>query len=136
VEVGILRKFKGDRRRLAVRAARMGADQAARHVIAQHETRVAHAERLENVPLEIGLQGLAAHRLDDLAGKIDADAVLPVRARIEQQRYPQCVILAGDDAGQSGDLDVTAQVAVEDVVTVARRMREQVAERNRRLGIA
>jgi hypothetical protein len=48
----------------------------------------------------------------------------------------QCVILAGDDAGQSGNLDVAAKVRMEDVVTVARRMREQVAERDRRPGIA
>jgi hypothetical protein len=129
LELGIRRRFESDRRGLAVGAARMRADEAGSHVIAQHETRVAHAERLEDVLLKIGFQRLSAHRLDHLAGKIDADAVFPIRAGID-------VILAGQDAGQPCDLHVASEISVEDVVAVAGRMREQVAERDRRLGIA
>jgi hypothetical protein len=75
------------------------------------------------VLLKIGFQGLAGHRLDHLAGKVDADAVFPTRPRIEQQRHAQRTVLVTQDAGKSDDLDVAAKIGVEDVVTLAGRVR-------------
>src|SRR5262245_43731617 len=67
--------------RLAVMAAPFARPQRRRDL----EGRVLHAERLENVLPEMGLERLAADRLDDAADPIDAGAVLPALARIEHQ---------------------------------------------------
>lgn len=65
---------------------------------------------------------MAGHRLNHLAHKIDADAVFPTGAGIEQQRHTQRVVLAAQDAGQPDDLDVPTKIRVEDVVAIAGRM--------------
>jgi hypothetical protein len=51
--------------------------------------RVRHAEGLEQVPLHVLTETLSADRLDRLAGPIDAGAVVPAVAGLEQQRHRQ-----------------------------------------------
>ena len=81
-----------------------------------------HAERLENVLAKIGFYALAGHRLDDLAGKVDADAVFPTRPRIEQQRHAQRAVLVAHDAREPDRFDVAGNIRVEDIVPVTGRV--------------
>src|SRR5213596_1424391 len=61
------------------------------------ERGVLHAERAEDVLLEVPVEPLAAHGLDHLAGPVDADPVLPPVAWIEHQRGRQRGVRAGRD---------------------------------------
>src|ERR1700685_1941246 len=61
-----------------------------------YESRVAHAERIKNVPAEISIQRLAAGVFHQAADPIDAPRILPARPRVEnQQRSWQVLPLFG-----------------------------------------
>ena len=94
---------------------------------------VAHAERVEDVLLHVLPEPLPAHRLDHLAGPVDADAVVPALARIEQERRRQRGVLAARDLRNALRLLVGKDVRVPDFVHVAGGMGQQVAQRHRAL---
>ena len=112
----------------------MHADEPRPHVRRQLEAGAVHAERREEVILQIRIELLAADRLDGLAGPVDVDAVFPALARIERERQGQRLVLARGHAGNAGVLHVLAHAAVPDVVAIAGRVGEQVLERDRPLG--
>src|SRR5262250_2512642 len=60
---------------------------------------VLHAERGEDLVAEVRVERLAADRLDQASGPIDADAVLALVARVEDQRHAQRGDLAGGGRG-------------------------------------
>src|SRR5215831_8877194 len=106
------------------------------HVVAQEKARIVHAKRIEDVPPKIAFQVLPGYRLNHLAYKIDANAVFPIGTRIEQQWHTQGIVLAGQNAREVDELDVAREVGVENVVAIARGMRQQVLERDRDSRIA
>src|SRR5438445_482641 len=81
----------------AAQLACMHAGEATEAVAGQFKAGILHAQRAEQVLLEICLERLAADRFDRLADPIDADAVVPFVAGIECQRRRQSDIQAGDD---------------------------------------
>src|SRR3984957_669971 len=97
---------------------------------AELEARISHAERTEDVFVEIAFEPLAAHLFDHLARKIDIDAVLPAIAGIESQGRFERVVLTGDDSRQVGLLLVSAGIGVPDVVGISRGVRQQLPQRD------
>ena len=82
------------------------------------------------VLLEVLSQPLAARRLHHLAGPVDADAVEPLVARIEEQRCAQRRILAGDDTGDVLGGLIGGDLLAPDLVSEASGVGEQVAQRD------
>ena len=111
----------------------MDARQARLLVGPQDEDRVLHAERREDALAHVTVQRQAAHPLDRLAGPVDVDAVLPLVAGVGDHRHLQGLELAGADAGYVGDLHVALDVLVPQVVAEARRVGQQMAQRDRPL---
>src|SRR6185437_1692399 len=85
-EFRLLRQFEIERLQLAVIAALMDLGEVAAHLRRDLEGGAVHAERLEQMVLEILAELLPAHRLDHLAGPVDVDAVFPALAGIEEKR--------------------------------------------------
>ena len=83
-----------------------------------------------------GAELLAADRLDHLAGPVDADAVLPALAGIEQQRRAQRCTGRSMTPGTPIACLVRDDVGVPDLVAEAGSVREQVAQRDRLAGLA
>ena len=98
---------------------------------ADHETRVVHPERTEDVLLEVRLERLSAQLLDGLSDPIEVDAVLPALTRIEDERRLEGKVLTFDDAWHRRVLLVAAHVLIPDVVREPGRVRQQVAQRDR-----
>ena len=104
--------------------------QARAHARIDFETGAIHAQRLENILGEIVAELHAADGLDHFAGEIDVDTVVPLLAGIGDQWCGERRVLAGDDAGNFIDGFVFAQIGVPQAVTEARRMGEQMAQRD------
>ena len=101
---------------------------------ADQEAGVGHAERREDLLLEIDLQRLVAHGLNRLADPVDIDAVFPAIARIEHQRRVERGILAFADERSSRDLLELRHRLAPDAVGETCRVSEEVAQRDRSLG--
>ena len=80
---------------------------------------------------EIFVERLAARGFDGAADPVGVDPVLPLVARIKQQRQPQRSELAGAGRGRMGGGDVADQLAVQHLVAKARGMGQQVAQGDR-----
>ncbi len=98
------------------------------------EAGVVHAERREDVFAQVHVELLAARRLHRLADEVDIGAVFPARAGIGHNRRLQRGVLAGDDAGRGGLLQIFPDVAVPHVVGEARGVRHEQSQRDRLLG--
>src|SRR5271156_5214848 len=103
---------------------------------AELEARIGHAERPEDVLVEIAFEPLAAYLFDHLASKIDIDAVFPAIARVEIQRCLKRLVLASDDPRQVGVFLVTAGILVPDVVGVSCSVSQQLPQGDGPLGRA
>src|SRR5262249_20009800 len=119
VELRLLGDLEGDRLERAVRAAHVHPGEAAALLGSYDEGGVAHAEGPADVLVQVVLEGPAAHPLDELAGPVDADAVLPALAGVGHQRGGQRHVPALDDTGDAVVRHVAADVAVPDVVREA-----------------
>src|SRR5690242_19787325 len=114
MEFRLLRQLEIDRRERSVRLAGMHADEPRALRGADPEAGVAHAERVEDMALQVAVEPLAARFLHHLAGPVDVDAVLPALARIEDERHRERVVLAGDDPRQVRALLVAVRVRIPD----------------------
>src|SRR4029077_3708837 len=94
---------------------------------AHEKTRVAHAERRENVFPKIDFKRLVADSLHKLTGPIHADPILPTIARIELQRRGECRVSGISNIGHSGNFLVLSKAFTPDRVRKARSMGEQVS---------
>src|SRR6478736_726973 len=97
------------------------------------EPRIRHPERLEDVLAEIRVELLLAHRFNNASDPVDAGAIFPAHAWIEHQRGAGQFGPAGTRHGIEGG-GITAELRVPEPVAEARRVREQVAQRDRALG--
>ncbi len=120
----LLWHFKFDRFQRAVGATRMHRHKPLALRRAEPEACISHAERTEDVLVEIAFEPLAAHLFDHLARKIDIDAIFPAIAGFESQGRLERVVLAGDDSRQVGLFLVAAGILVPDVVGVSRGVRQ------------
>src|SRR5438477_12922928 len=85
----------------------------------QLKRRISHANRPEQMLVEIVAELLSADPLDCLSGPINAGAVVPSITRIEYERKHQCGVLTGNDAGNTLRLHVPAHLSIPDVVNEA-----------------
>src|SRR5262249_10138388 len=133
-ELGLLRKpeLDGSQNTLVVPLVHAGETRALRGP--DLERGVLHAERPEDVILEVAVELLATRRLDHLARPVDVDAVLPLIAGVEHQRRGQRRVRAARDAGRVGGRLVLEDPRLPDLVGEARAVGEQVTERDRTLG--
>jgi hypothetical protein len=98
-----------------------------------HISAVAHAERAEDVVLEVDIDALAASLLDQLPNPIHAHAVFPALVRIADQRCMECREFAGESGRVAGLVDIALHVGVPNVFAEAGCMGEEIAERDRAL---
>ena len=131
VELGVLRQAEFDRRERALIVSLVHAGEPRALGGRELERRVLHAERAEDVVLEIAVELLAAHGLDHLADPVDADPVFPPVTRIEQQGRGQRRVRAGGDARRVGGALVLRDLRPPDLVGEARGVRQEVPERDR-----
>jgi hypothetical protein len=92
---------------------------------------VAHPEGIEDVLADVVVERLAADMLDHLTDPVRADAVFPALARVAGQRNREASFLALVDRGDAGVAMVAEDVGVPDVIREPRRVRQQMAERDR-----
>jgi len=97
----------------------------------QSETGILHADRPEQMLGEVIAERLAAGLFHRLADPVDIDAVIPFLARLENQRQPQCRVLAGADRGDALFLPVAAHLRIPGVVDEAGGVGEQVTQGDR-----
>ena len=98
------------------------------------ERDVLHAERAEDVVLEVAIELEAARGLDHLPDPVDADPVLPTIARIEQQRRRERRIRARRDPRRAGHRLILGDLGPPDLVAEARGVGQQVLQRDRPTG--
>ena len=85
---------------------------------------------------EVVAERLAAHGLDDHADPVGADAVLPDRAGIVDQRRADAQLLPLKHVGEILYGAVLQELLVDEVVAAASRVRHQLADGRLRLGRA
>src|ERR1700735_164872 len=110
-------------------------------LVADFESSVLHAERIEDILLHVAAKLLAGDGFHRLAGEVEADAVFPFLARVEDERRTERGVRAGDDRRGSCLFQVARDVGAPEVVRAAggvgKKMPERdVAARRSRLRIA
>ena len=108
------------------------------HVVAEGEAGGVHAQRPEDVLLEVVVEPLTRDLFNHAAHEVDADAVHPALSGIEQRRNrlrPPHQLAAGDRVSPGGLL-VSQQELVPELVAEAGRVGQQVPQGDRTCGRA
>ena len=106
----------------------MHTDEPGATIGSQGEPGILHPDLRKDMLREKVAERLAARTLDRLADPIDADAVIPPVAWIEDQRQHQRGVLAGDDTRCGCLFHVSAHLRAPDVVDEARSMGNQMSQ--------
>ena len=120
-QLGLGRQLEGHRLEAAIPVAGMHRRDPRTDAVVDLEGHVGDTERLEDPRLEHFAEPLAGDALDDLADPVDIGAVLPLRARIEQQRRHQRGLRRGDDTGLAPGIGQRLVRLVEEVEAEAKR---------------
>ena len=109
----------------------MDARQPLAHRGGERKAGAGHAQGLEHMPRQVLAQPLPAGLFDEPAGPVDADAVVPALAGVEEPRGHQRRAPAARHQRQSEGLLVAAHLRVPGVIAEAGGVGEQVAQRDR-----